>query len=192
MPSNSSTAVATPAAAPAATVIGTMNRRQCSQAATPAPAAHAAIRRARSASVRWASVSATSAATISVSNTPPTNVSSSRMLGSAIRRRRVKYSARPQLAAATTAAPSALSTCAPSQPTATRISAAAMVTKMSLKPVSRRKCSSSAPGVACSRATKSRNAAAEGAVSTPAFTAASSSASLYIADRSRQCSRCAI
>src|SRR3546814_18663967 len=70
------------------------------------------------------------------------------MLGSAMRRLRVKYSARNHADAATKAPPSAVWIDAPIQPTAPSRMTAAMLTKISLKPVMRRNDPSSAPGAA--------------------------------------------
>ena len=68
-----------------------------------------------------------------------------------MRRTRVKYSARPQALAATSTPAIGSQIAWPIQPIATSRMIAAMPTKMSLKPVSRRKCSSSATGPASPR-----------------------------------------
>src|SRR3546814_2268846 len=102
------------------------------------------------------------------------------MLGSAMRRLRVKYSARNHADAATKAPPSAVWIDAPIQPTATSRMTAAMLTKISLKPVMRRNDSSSAPGAARTDAICDRKAIAASGVSTFASTAACRSLSLYI------------
>jgi hypothetical protein len=99
------------------------------------------------------------------------------MLGSAMRRWRVKYSASPQLAAAMLAPETARSTLMVIQLMAIRISATAMETKISLKPVSRRNCSSSTAGEDRLPAMKVRRLAASFAPMAPALTAASSSLS---------------
>ena len=78
--------------------------------------------------------------------TPPTKVSSSTMLGSAIRRRAVKYSASAHDTSATNAPPSPVAMRSPICPTAINRSPIAIVTKMSLNPVSSRNCSSSTAG----------------------------------------------
>ena len=91
--------IAAAPAAPAATVIGTMKRRQWNQAAIAAlrPASEA-TRPAPSFCASGINGPISSAA---VKAMPPTKASSSRIEGSAMRRRRVKYSARPQAVPAT-------------------------------------------------------------------------------------------
>ena len=147
----------TTATAPAATVIGTMKRRQCSHAAPArsprsprdAPTTPSSCRLATG--VRAIDVARRSAP-ISVAATPPTKASSSRMLGSAMRRWRVKYSASPQAPRRPAPPPSgaAIRRADPRRP---RPAAARSrsTTKMSLKPVSSRKCSSSTAGVGRAR-----------------------------------------
>ena len=182
------------AAAPAATVIGTWNRRQWSQAAPAATAAATAASAALPASLLVSRSGPTSVTKVkaAAANTPPTNASSNRIDGSAIRRRAVKNSASPHAVAATSAAPSgegpAMSTvqCSawpiawPIQPTANSRMAAAIVTKISLNPVSSRKCSSSTAGKAAAPSTKLRKAAAASEVIAPAATASSMSCWLYM------------
>ena len=68
----------------------------------------------------------------------------------------------------------------PIQPTANSRIALAMETKMSLKPVISRKCSSSTPGRARCVSTNPRSAAAESALIAPAATASSRSFWLYM------------
>ena len=102
------------------------------------------------------------------------------MLGSAMRRTCVKYSASPQADAATSTPASGGVIDWPIQPTATSTSTNAIDTKMSLKPVSSLKCSSSTAGAALRAATWSRRAAAAAGVMAPAATAASRSLSLYM------------
>jgi hypothetical protein len=97
-----------------------------------------------------------------------------------MRRRLVKYSARPQLAPATSAPASATELSPPIQASAVSSSTSAIDTKMSLNPVRRRKLSSSTIVVALLVATWLRNASATAGVSTPAATAASRSVSLYM------------
>ena len=170
--------VPTTAAAPAATVIGTMKRRQWSHAAMPAPSPMAAAIRA---AVRPAMSGSASARILTgTATTPPTNASSSTIEGRAMRRLRVKNSARPHAAPAISrpATPGAMA--APIPPAAASSSTAAMVTKISLKPVMRRKCSSSAMGALRRPAAWARKASAASWLSAPAATADCRSASVYI------------
>ena len=181
--------MATPAiaAAPTATVIGTMNRRQCTQIATAVASAMPAVMRAP---IRDpASGNNRNAAANKVKAKPPAKLSKSNMLGRAIRRTRVKYSASPQdasvtsIPARTVGLPESrppLISC-PSQPTATSRMTLAIATKMSLNPVSKRKCSSSTKGLARLSAAWLRNASAASWLMAPASTAACRSLSLYIA-----------
>ena len=173
----SATIVATTAAAPAATVMGTMNRRQWTNAAivAVAPTAAAAIVPACAGRSLGANTSAPTPAA-----TPPTKVSSRTMLGNAIRRRAVKYSASAHDVAATSRPLSGDAIRAPICPTAISNSPIAMVTKMSLNPVSSRNCSSSTAGAAWLLATNARSACAASGDSAPAVTAPSISLSLYI------------
>ena len=82
------------------------------------------------------------------------------MLGSAIRRCRVKYSANAQETTATDAPASGAVIDWPIQPTATSTSATAIETKMSLKPLRSLKCSSSTAGAEWLAAIWLRSAAA--------------------------------
>ena len=91
------TAAAPIVRAPAATVTGTLKRVQCANAAT-VPSAPQARALSTPCGPRGRSDSAEKLA----ASTPPTNAPISRMLGSAMRRLRVKNSARPQLATART------------------------------------------------------------------------------------------
>ena len=68
----------------------------------------------------------------------------------------------------------------PMKPTANSNMAAAIETKMSLKPVIRRNCSSSTEGVALWLSTKARKALAWSALKAPAATASSRSFWLYM------------
>ena len=102
------------------------------------------------------------------------------MLGSAMRRRAVKYSASSHETTATPAPPRPTATRAPSCASATSSSTTAMVTKMSLNPVTSRKCSSSTIGAAWRSATERRSAVAAAWLSAPEATAASMSPSLYM------------
>ena len=114
-----------------------------------------------------------------VAKVPPTKASSSRIEGSAIRRLAVKKSARPQAVAATnkrreegravvarSTRPTAWPMLWPIQPTANNRIAAAIDTKISLKPVSSRNCSSSGMR-STAAATCARSASAASAVITP-------------------------
>ena len=87
----------------AAMVIGTRKRRQCSQAPIAPAAALAAITSVPPVGLLLKASSPIPAIRPkpTVATTPPTKASSRTMLGSAIRRWRVKNSARPQAVAAT-------------------------------------------------------------------------------------------
>ena len=124
-------------------------------------------------------------------STPPANASSNRIEGRAIRRRAVKNNASPHAVAATNRpvtgdgprskrSPIAAPMLYPIQPTAKSRIAAAIDTKMSLKPVSRRNCSSSTAGRAPRPSRCARNANAASAGNAPAATASSISAWLYM------------
>ena len=156
-----------------------MKRRQCSHAAAAVARPMPAIASAPARSPRFGTMACTPSNRPPA--TPPTKAINSRMLGSAIRRLAVKYSASTHAVPATNTPLSGRANVVPICPTATSSSTIAIETKMSLKPVSRRKCSSSTAGAACAAAMCARSAAAASAEIAPAATAPSMSLSLYMA-----------
>mmetsp|Transcript_12005 Transcript_12005/g.29362 ORF Transcript_12005/g.29362 Transcript_12005/m.29362 type:complete len:249 (-) Transcript_12005:55-801(-) len=156
-------------AAAAAQVMGTRKRRQCSAAAMAAAQVAAGQRSG------WP---ASSKATVA---RPASQATVSTMAGNARRRRRTKSSARPQATALIARSPSGARVSAfTSQRSDSSTSSPAMTTKMSLKPVSRRKCSSSASEAPRLDATWRRSASAASAEMAPAMTASSNSSWLIM------------